>query len=88
MKYPVGMIIREINAELTHLLGEYPVVTLLGPRQSGKTTLAQSLPNYAYCNLEIPENREFANHDPKAFLKQFKDCVLVNCNLINSSFVL
>ena len=72
------MIAREISTELAHLLGEYPVVTLLGPRQSGKTTLAQSLSRYAYCNLEIPENREFANHGPKAFFNQFKDRVALD----------
>lgn len=72
------MIKRKISAELGQLLAEYPVVTLLGPRQSGKTTLAQSLSGYAYCNLEIPENREFATHDPKAFLKQFEDRVVLD----------
>ena len=72
------MITREIHSELIRLLDEYPVVTLLGPRQSGKTTLAQSLSDYAYCNLEIPENREFASQDPKAFLKQFEDCVVLD----------
>ncbi|MDH5325144.1 MAG: ATP-binding protein [Gammaproteobacteria bacterium] len=72
------MIGRKISSELKQLLAEYPVVTLLGPRQSGKTTLAQSLPGYEYCNLEIPENREFASHDPKAFLKQFEERVVLD----------
>lgn len=67
------MIERQILPELKRLLTEYPVVTILGPRQSGKTTLAQSsLQDYDYCNLENPENREFAINDPKAFLAQFK----------------
>jgi len=69
------MIDREIEAELLLLLQEYPVVTLLGPRQAGKTTLAKKLMSaagYQYCNLEVPENRVFATHDPKAFLQQFK----------------
>ena len=67
----MSMIKRDIGTELALLLKEYPVVALLGPRQSGKTTLAQSIPGYRYCNLELPENREFAAHDPKAFLRQF-----------------
>jgi len=81
------LIDREIRRELLQLLKEYPVVTLLGPRQAGKTTLSKTLTSsisrlqgkvYEYCNLEIPENREFATHDPKAFLKQFKGKVVLD----------
>lgn len=47
---------------------EYPVVTLLGPRQAGKTTLARAtFPDYEYCNLENPEVRRLAKEDPKQF---------------------
>ncbi len=69
------LINREIESELLLLLQEYPVVTLLGPRQAGKTTLAKKLissKGYQYCNLEVPENRDFAVYDPKAFLQQFE----------------
>ena len=63
---------RDINPELLTLTREYPIVTLLGPRQAGKTTLAKkALPDYAYSNLEDPETREFAEQDPKAYLKRF-----------------
>ena len=73
------MINRHIVIELIKLLGEYPVVTILGPRQSGKTTLAKNyLKDYEYCNLETPENRHFAEDDPKAFLKQFKGKVILD----------
>jgi len=75
------LIDREIEAELLQLLKEYPVVTLLGPRQAGKTTLAKKLmpvAGYAYCNLELPENRELATHDPKAFLRQFRGKVVLD----------
>lgn len=66
------MIPREIATEFQTLLTEYPVVTLLGPRQAGKTTLAKSICHEAaYANLEIPETRDFATSDPKAFLAQF-----------------
>jgi predicted AAA+ superfamily ATPase len=52
----------------------YPVVTVLGPRQSGKTTLCQmAFPDKPYVNLEQPDVREFAQQDPKAFLAQFPD---------------
>lgn len=71
------MIKRHIEQEFLQLLSEYPIVTLLGPRQAGKTTLArQALPDYAYVNLEQPETREFAQHDPKAFLAQFTGKVI------------
>jgi len=46
------LIPRKMKGELLALLKEYPVVTLLGPRQAGKTTLAKTtLPDYAYANL-------------------------------------
>jgi predicted AAA+ superfamily ATPase len=73
------MIKRELSIELVKVLKEYPVVTILGPRQSGKTTLArETLPDYLYCNLESPENREYARQDPKTFLKQFKGPVILD----------
>lgn len=71
------MIKRHIEAEFLQLLGEYPIVTILGPRQAGKTTLArQLLPDYAYVNLEHPETRAFAQDDPKAFLAQYPGKVI------------
>ena len=65
------MITRNITTELLTLLDEYPIVTILGPRQAGKTTLAQSLSHYAYVSLEDPDTRQFAFDDPKAFLKHY-----------------
>lgn len=72
------MISRDIVRECAQLLGEYPVVTIIGPRQAGKTTLARSFSEYEYCNLEMPENREFAINDPKAFLRQFAGKVILD----------
>lgn len=52
----------------------YPVVTIVGPRQSGKTTLTKlTFPDYQYVNLEAINQREFALTDPIAFLEQFRD---------------
>lgn len=57
----------------------YPVVTVLGPRQSGKTTLCRmAFPDKPYVNLEQPDMREFAQQDPKAFLAQFSDGVVLD----------
>jgi predicted AAA+ superfamily ATPase len=73
------MIKRAITKELHTLLKEYPVVTILGPRQAGKTTLAkETLRGYAYSTLESPEVRHFAQQDPKAYLNQFKGKVIID----------
>lgn len=72
------MIPRSLTGELTQLLREYPVITLVGPRQAGKTTLARTLQGYDYCNLELPENRELALSDPKTFLSRFPDKVILD----------
>lgn len=73
------MIKRQIATELHALLGEYPIVTVLGPRQSGKTTLVKSeLPGWAYCNLESPDVRQFATEDPRAFLGGFGGNVILD----------
>lgn len=73
------LIHRDIETELKTLLREYPAVTILGPRQAGKTTLAKTaLKDYAYSNLEDPEARAIAQNDPKAYLAQFKKNVIID----------
>ena len=68
------MIKRNITKELHLLLQEYPIVTVLGPRQAGKTTLVQhELPDYAYVSLEDPDERMLAAEDPRAFLRRYPD---------------
>ncbi len=57
----------------------YPVVTVTGPRQSGKTTLCRMVfPDLPYANLEDPETREFAMTDPKGFLKRFPNGAVID----------
>jgi len=66
------MIKRELEQELINMAGQYPVVTVTGPRQSGKTTLARAVfPEYSYCNLELPDLRQLALDDPRALLSAF-----------------
>lgn len=68
------MFARQMAQELLEMAKSYPVVTLLGPRQSGKTTLVRScFPKKAYVNLEDPEIRELAETDPRRFLEQFPE---------------
>ncbi|MBT7410381.1 MAG: AAA family ATPase, partial [Methylococcales bacterium] len=66
------MITRTILNELRQSANDYPVVTLLGPRQAGKTTLARlAFAEYNYCNLENPELRSLAQNDPNALFYKF-----------------
>lgn len=66
------MISRDLSRELLQQLKEYPVVTLLGPRQAGKTTLARELlRDFAYVSLETPDILAFAKDDPRGFLAQY-----------------
>lgn len=66
------MIDREIVPHLVRLFGQYPFVTVTGPRQSGKTTLCRSVfADLGYSNLEAPHVREFAAAEPLGFLAQF-----------------
>ena len=63
------MIRRFIEPQLQRLAAQFPVITITGPRQSGKTTLAQHhFAGYDYVNLEEPEIRTYAIEDPKGFL--------------------
>lgn len=68
------MIKRDISGHLTDLAQKYPVVTVTGPRQSGKTTLVREVfKNKKYINLEHPEERDFAHSDPTGFFKKIPD---------------
>ncbi len=62
------MIERDITDRRTALFGQYPFVTVTGPRQSGKTTLCRvAFPDLRYANLEAPDQRDFAESDPRGF---------------------
>jgi len=52
----------------------FPAIAILGPRQSGKTTLAKmAFPELAYANLEDPPTRAFASADPVGFMARYAD---------------
>jgi uncharacterized protein len=63
---------RHLTTTLLARAAQYPVVTVTGPRQAGKTTLCRdAFPGLPYANLERPDLREFARNDPQGFLAQF-----------------
>ena len=73
------MIPRELSQELKRAAGEWPVVTLTGPRQSGKTTLVRSVfPDMHYVSLEDIEARRFAREDPTRFLDTYGEGVILD----------
>lgn len=56
-----------------------PIITLVGPRQSGKTTLAKmAFPSHEYVSLEMPSERAAAIGDPLGFLSRFKNGVIID----------
>jgi predicted AAA+ superfamily ATPase len=73
------MIPRHASPRILRLMQGFPVVTVTGPRQSGKTTLVKSLyPDRPYVSLEAPVNRDFARQAPFDFLRQFPDGALID----------
>ena len=71
------MIARQIETQLCKLAKMYPVVTITGPRQSGKTTLAKAVfPEHRYVSLENFDVRQMAQADPTGFLKSFSAPVI------------
>ncbi|MFH2143249.1 MAG: ATP-binding protein [Bacteroidota bacterium] len=70
---------REIEKELIFLSKQYPVITIIGPRQSGKTTLAKKVFfEYGYYSLESPDIRSIAQEDPRGFLSTDKKGLILD----------
>jgi len=73
------MFARHLSKTLRAAARDYPVVTLTGPRQSGKTTLVRTaFPRHIYASLEDPDVRAFATEDPRGFLGQFRGRVILD----------
>lgn len=71
------MIQRELKNKLIQLSTKFPVVSVTGPRQSGKTTLIRSaFPEYRYASLEDPDIRLLAQNDPRGFLNSDKKMMI------------
>jgi hypothetical protein len=70
---------RQIGVELKELASKYPVVTIIGPRQSGKTTLAKNtFPTLPYVSLEDLDIRDLAKTDPRSFLEQYPNGAILD----------
>lgn len=66
------LITRSLQAKLTSLARKYPIVTVTGPRQSGKTTLCRmAFPTKPYLSFESPDARAYAQQDPRGLLAEY-----------------
>ena len=73
------MIHRDITDKIKQLNEKFPIVTVTGPRQSGKSTLLKNIfPDYKYVSLENPDMRLFATNDPNGFIKTFDNHVIID----------
>lgn len=73
------MIIRQVIPKLQEMATKFPVLTVTGPRQSGKTTVCkQTFSDYRYVSLENPDDRLFAEEDPRGFLEKYNSKVIID----------
>jgi len=74
-----NLIKREISNRLVSLSRKIPIITIIGPRQSGKTTLAKAaFPDYRYISLENPDILDFALSDPIGFLNTYGQKIILD----------
>ena len=73
------MIRRDLANAIKDNLLYFPIVTITGPRQSGKTTLIRDMfSGLPYFSLENPDTKALAMSDPSAFLTQYKDGMVLD----------
>lgn len=73
------MVNRLISDKIKDLRGKFPIVTLTGARQCGKSTLLKNLlPEYRYVSLEDPDMRRAVSGDPRSFLDNFSDRTIID----------
>jgi len=73
------MINRISNTILKKLAKQFKAVAIVGPRQSGKTTLVKfAFPDKAYISLENPDTRSFALNDPRGFIQQYPNGAILD----------
>lgn len=70
---------RQIDPRIKELSHKFPVISVTGPRQSGKTTLLRKVfPDYTYVSLENPDEQRFALDDPRGFLQRYDRYVILD----------
>lgn len=73
------MIPRTLTSHIEQMAQKFPIVSLTGPRQSGKSTLLKNaFPEYQYVSLEDPDSHAFAVDDPKSFLKAYRAKTIID----------
>ncbi len=73
------MVQRQITKKLKQLYRYFPVVSLNGPRQSGKSTLLKNtFPQLPYITLENPDDLQIALNDPRRFLQNYSKGVIID----------
>ena len=70
---------RKITNRLLKLSKSFPALAIVGPRQSGKTTLAKkTFPEADYYSMEVPDTRALISSDPRAFFNNHKNTVILD----------
>lgn len=73
------LIRRELSDYISQAAKGFPVITICGPRQSGKSTFVRmQYPDYEYISLEDPDLRDYAMNDPRDFIKRYKERVIID----------
>lgn len=69
----------QIESRIRELGTKFPIISVTGPRQSGKTTMLRTLfPEYRYVSLENPDDQDFALQDPRRFLATYNRYVILD----------
>ena len=79
MEYGKAVVHRDISKEITEAMEFFPVITITGPRRSGKTTLMRThFPHLTYYTLENLDTRALAEGDPVAFLNRHAEGMILD----------
>ncbi|MGI9159972.1 MAG: AAA family ATPase, partial [Saprospiraceae bacterium] len=73
------MIARQLSTKIQAMRGKSPVITITGPRQSGKTTLIKNLfPDIPYFSMETPDIREQVLNNPRELFARFGHSLILD----------